>query len=190
MPGNDKIPEFGYEFSRTVDMTGFGAKGRFFKFQATEKERCALARRYSVLTVNNLDAECRITPARKGAYKLTGTFKATVAQSCGVTLDPVEENISGEFTLTLRQPPAQEKKETPEIEFSPDEEDIEFLESNLIDIGEVIAQHLSLEINPYPRKPDARGDELGQKIIKEEYLVPDSEKKNPFAVLKSLKHKT
>ncbi len=182
--------EFQSEFSRAVDVTSFGAKGRFFKFQATEAESRALAGRYLVLSVNDLDVECKITPARKGSYKLVATFRAIVVQSCGITLDPIEENIAGEFTLTLMLPSGQKIKENSEIDFNPDEEDIEFLESNLIDVGELVAQHLSLEINPYPRRIDAIGDELGQKIVQEEDVILEGEKKNPFEVLKSLKHKT
>lgn len=184
---DDMQSEFETEFSRPVDVKSFGAKGRHFKFQATEEESRALARRYSVQSVDDLNAECKIAPARKGLFKLDASFSVTIVQSCGISLDPVEDKISGKFTLVLQQSPRQ-KREATEIDFSHDEEDIEILDSNLIDIGELIAQHLSLEINPYPRRQDATGEELGQKIIKEEDLLLEVEKKNPFAVLKSLKH--
>lgn len=187
---DDVLPEGIFEFSRPVDVTSFGSKGRHFKFEATEDERRALAVRYLVLSVDHLEVKCKIAPARKGSFKLEGTFDAALTQACGISLEPVEDKISGSFAVTLQQGVRQNRKETPEIEFSLDEEDTEYMDSNLIDVGEVIAQHLSLEINPYPRKEGATGKELGQEIIKEEDVDLQREKKNPFAVLKSLKHKT
>lgn len=190
MTQDDEIPELPVEFSRPVDVTSFGSKGRHFKFQATQEERDALARRYCVLNVNDLSVDCKITPSRKGSFKLGATFNANITQSCGISLEPVKEKISGKFTLTLQQSTQQRRKETAEIEFAADEEDTELMCSNFIDVGEMAAQHLSLEINPYPRKQGSTGQELGQKIIKEKDVVLEVEKKNPFAVLKSLKHKT
>ena len=187
---DDVLPNVDFEFSRPVDVTSFGSKGRHFKFQSTGEERQALADRYLILSVDTLEAKCKIAPARKGSFKLEGTFEAVITQACGISLEPLEDKISGSFSVSLQQGVRQNRKETPEIEFSLDEEDIEFMESNLIDVGEVIAQHLSLEINPYPRKEGATGKELGKEIIQEEDVDLVAEKKNPFAVLKSLKHKT
>ncbi|PCI48988.1 MAG: hypothetical protein COB49_05280 [Alphaproteobacteria bacterium] len=192
-PKNDKddvLAESKPEFSRPVDVTGLGTKGRYFKFQATDEERHALARRYSILGLDDLDVKCRIAAARKGAFKLEATFNAGIVQACGISLDPVTDKITRKFSLSLLQPERQRRKETSQIDFSPDEEDSEFLVSNIIDVGEIIAQYLSLEINPYPRKKGATGEELGQKIITGEDLISKKEKKNPFAALKSLKHKT
>lgn len=186
----DVLPEVDFEFSRPVDVTSFGSKGRHYKFEASEDERRALAERYLILSVDHLEAKCKIAPARKGSFKLEGTFDAVLTQACGISLEPLEEKISGSFAVTLQQGVRQNRKETPEIEFSLDEEDTEYMDTNLIDVGETIAQHLSIEINPYPRKEGATGQELGHEIIKEEDVDLDSEKKNPFAVLKSLKHKT
>lgn len=189
MPRNDEYPEITPEFSRPVDVTSLGSKGRYFKFQANEAEKTALARRYSVLSVDDLYVDCRITPAGKGSFRLAATYSATVIQSCGISLTPVAEKISEEFTLTLQHPSRQRRKEFTEIDFSPEEEDTEFLASNLIDVGEMTAQQLSLEINPYPRRQNVTGVELGQKIIQEEDQILAAKKKTPFAVLKSLKHK-
>jgi len=182
--------EIALEFSRPVDVTALGLKGKDFKFRATDEENHALARRYSVLSVDGLTAQCRIIPVKKGEFRLDATFRANIMQSCSISLDPVEDNISAEFTLVLQRAPRQKPNEKTEIDFRPDERDIELLTTNLIDAGEMIAQYLSLEINPYPRKKNATGEWPGQKIIKEDDLLLESEKKNPFEILKSLKHKT
>lgn len=193
-PENPETPETEAEFSRPIDVSRILTKGRQCKFEASEQERMALAERYAVLRINSLVAECFIAPSenrgKKKHYKLEATFKARVVQSCGISLDPVKEKISGAFTIILQQAQRSQYGETTDIDFTHDEEDVEFLTSEIIDVGEMIAQHFSLAINPYPRKQGATGAELGQKIIKEDDLLLESEKKNPFDVLKSLKHKT
>lgn len=189
-----KIIDIEVEFNRPIDVTTIPAKGRRYKFEATDEELQALTVRYGVESLSELRAECHIKPARKGAFKLTASFDVDIVQACGISLEPVTETISGEFSLDLKQPPRpgvhQKPRKETEIEFDFDEEDSEILTSNLIDVGEMIAQHLSLEINPYPRSSKATGEELGQKIIQEEEFVEGKDKVNPFNVLKSMKHKT
>ncbi len=178
------------EFSRLVDVTTIGPKGQKSEFQATKAERAALAGRYSVTGINQLVGTYVITPQKKGRFRLRAGFTARLVQPCSISLDPVEETVSGEFEVILQQPGKASQPETGEIDFDFDESDVEIITSNLVDAGELVAQHLSLEINPYPRKADATGEELGQKIIRENEPVPELEKKNPFDVLKTLKHKT
>ncbi len=187
---NAAIWDMPVEFSRPVDVTTIGAKGRKFEFQASEEERAALAERYSIVSIDQLDSICVITPAKSGRYNLSADFTARLVQLCSISLDPVEEVISGKFRIILQQPERSSHPERAEIDFDFDESDIEMIHSNLVDMGELIAQHLSLEINPYPRKAGVTGEELGQKIIRENDVIPDQEKENPFDLLKTLKHKT
>ncbi len=187
---NAAIRDIPVEFSRPVDVTTIGAKGRRFEFQASEEERTALAERYSVVSIDQLDSICVITPAKPGRYNLSAGFTAKLVQLCSISLDPVEEIISGKFKIILQQPERPSHSERAEVDFDFDESDVEMIHSNLVDVGELIAQHLSLEINPYPRKAGVTGEELGQKIIRENDVIPDQEKKNPFDLLKTLKHKT
>lgn len=187
---NSDIPAIEAEFSRPIEVSMPGKRGRHFEFQATDDELVALARRYAVISVNSLEAGCDIVPVRKGVFRLDGRFSARVVQQCVISLDPVEEKISAGFTLTLQRAARQQGQETTDIDFMPDEEDIEFLKSDIFDAGEIIAQYLSLEINPYPRAPGAGSRESGQKIIKEEDYHVVTKTKNPFDLLKTMKHKT
>jgi len=187
---NSDIPVTEAEFSRPIEVTTPGKRGRHFKFQATDDELAALARRYAVVAVNSLAAGCDIVPVRKGVFRMDGRFNARVVQLCVVSLDPVEEKISAGFTLMLQRAVRQQDQQTTDIDFMPDEEDIEFLNSDIFDAGEIIAQYLSLEINPYPRAPGARNRDTGQKIIKEEDYHVVTKTKKPFDLLKTMKHKT
>ncbi|MCP4394624.1 MAG: DUF177 domain-containing protein [Alphaproteobacteria bacterium] len=60
-------------------------------------------------------------------------------------------------------------------------------DGGVIDLGEVIAQHLALEINPYPRKEGAVFQDPSPNKHAGEFGLTTSE--NPFAVLASLKDK-
>ncbi|MCF6214799.1 MAG: DUF177 domain-containing protein [Emcibacter sp.] len=193
-PESEILHEFAlHEFSRPIDVTTVGKNGRHFNFQATETEKSALAFRFDVLEIMRLDAKADIAPAKKGQYKLTVSYNVKLKQACSISLEAIVDDLSGNFTVILQHPPRvpnkQSQKEDLEIDFVYEEGDIEYINSNLVDVGELIAQYISLEINPYPRRPDATGEELGQKIIQEEDVNLSQEKKSPFAVLKSLKHK-
>ncbi len=180
-----------HEFSRPIDVTTVGKNGRQFNFQATEAEKTALAFRFDILEIIRLNANADITPAKKGQYKLMVSYNVKLNQACSISLETVTDDVSGNFTVILQHPPRepnkQSQKEDLEVDFDYEESDFEYINSNLVDVGELIAQYISLEINPYPRKSGATGEELGQKIIQEEDADLSQEKKSPFAVLKKFK---
>ncbi|MFC7050380.1 YceD family protein [Emcibacter nanhaiensis] len=181
------------EFFRPVDITKLPQTGRHFRIDATEEERAALTERFGILSIDEFQAECFLKPVRgqKGVrYQLEASFSARIVQACSITLEPVPEKVEDSFTVLYVDQDFDELVERQEIEFSYDEEDIEPLSGTEIDLGEQLAQHLSLSMNPYPRKEGARGDELGYKILQEGDKSLEPEKKNPFDVLKTLKHKS
>ena len=83
--------------------------------------------------------------------RLDAAFEAEFAQSCVVTLDPVPDRVAETFSL-LYGPPGDEQAE---IEIDIDETVFEPLTGELIDIGEAVAQELSLALPQFPRLPDA-----------------------------------
>ena len=178
------------EFSREIDVGRLSSKGREYTFEATPEERIALAQRFCLLRLDKLVGEFTVIPVKKKHFNLKASFTAHLAQTCGISLEPVEDIVSGAFTILLKQEQTRPDREGAEIDFTHEDEDVEYLQFDIFDVGEMISQHLSLGINPYPRSPRASGDELGQQIINEEDFQPEPEKKNPFDVLRSLKHKT
>ncbi|NOZ42677.1 MAG: hypothetical protein GXP02_05870, partial [Alphaproteobacteria bacterium] len=100
---NNVIPVVAVEFSRPVDVTLLGRKGRSFEFQVGAAERAALARRYSVVSIDRLEAQCDIIPERKGCFRLNGGFTAAVVQLCVISLETVAERVTGKFSLLLQQ---------------------------------------------------------------------------------------
>ena len=86
---------------------------------------------------------------------LEAEFAAEFEQCCAVTLEPVRGTVSDRFSLVYGPAPEEEQ----EIALTSDEPAFEPLNGNSIDIGEAVAQELSLALPIFPRDPEARIDE-------------------------------
>lgn len=157
------------EFPRPVAV-GRLAEEEVHRIEATPAERAALARRFGLRGLESLGAEVRLAPLGRGV-RLDAALEANVVQECVVTLEPVPNHVSERFTLVYGGAPA-----------SPDEDTVvEPLENETIDIGEAVAQQLSLALDPYPRAPGAAIDPR---------WTGGEEGKGPFAALGKLKKTT
>ena len=168
------------EFSRTVRVDTLGAEPRRMDIEADEKERAALARRFGIVEIAKLSAEAELT--RKGVEVVaTGRMRAAVTQSCVASGEPVPAEIDEAFTLLFRPapPPAGPDEE---VELSEGELDVVFFEDGSIDLGEAVAETLSLALDPYPRSPGAE-EALRAAGVKSE------EEAGPFGALAGLRDK-
>jgi len=143
-----------------------------------EGERAAIAKRLGLVSLPSLVARLTVKPWLDGV-EVTGRLDAVVEQVCGVSLDPFEQPLEAE--IELRAVPAGSPHaaapEGGELELDPDAPDApDVLESDAIDVAEVVIEHLALEIDPFPRKPEATFD----------YQAPADET-SPFAALAKLK---
>ena len=127
-----------------------------------------------------------------GDYLLTVKMKAEIIQECVVTLAELKEIIDEEFTIIFQRAldVNNEAEHQKEIEFDVEERDVEIIKNMEVDIGEYVAEYLSLSMNPYPRKSDIKEGELSYELLDENEARVDAQKKNPFNVLKDIKHKT
>ena len=143
------------EFSRIVAVERIGTRWQSHAVTACEAERAALARRFALVELPALSAEVRLRRARAGRFvEIDGVLQARVVQNCVVTLDPVAAALDEPFTLLLgpigRAAPA---PATSDLIIDLDEP--EPLDGDDIDIGELVAQQLSLALDPYPRTAGA-----------------------------------
>jgi uncharacterized metal-binding protein YceD (DUF177 family) len=153
MPSPDPTPRHETvqpEFSRPVSVSRLPPGGRF-PIEASEGERAALARRFGLQEVGRLVAEVRLTRLAGAAVRLDAKLEADVVQSCVVTLDPVPAHVTDTFTVVYT--PNLDQAE--QVELTAEEEDVERLDGDTIDIGEAVAQQLSLALDPYPHAPGA-----------------------------------
>lgn len=136
------------EFHRPVGFGRLPEEGRAERLVATADECAALARRFGILGVNRLEAELRLRPAPGALAAVDGRLSAEVVQACVVTLEPVLQHVSEAVSLRILAPGAT-PSEDPE---APDEVEAT---GETVELGEALAEQLSLALDPYPRAPGA-----------------------------------
>lgn len=161
------------EFPRPVHADRIGPEGRTERVEASAAERAALARRFGIPGIGQLAAEVALRPEPGGAVRATGRLSAEVTQSCVVTLDPVEQRV--EEAVDLRFVPEGEESDADDPE-SPDEVP---MTGGVLDLGEALAEQLSLALDPYPRAP---GAELPAE-------AGEGGRASPFAALRALRNR-
>lgn len=171
------------EFSRPVRSDTLGPEPRPIEIAATKEERAALARRFGLVSIARLEARAALSRVGDTAVA-EGTLEADVAQSCIGTGEPVEERVAEPFRIEFRPHPQVMGDE--EIELSESELDVVFYDGALVDLGEAIAQTLSLSLDPYPRSPKAAAALKKAGVKAEEEAARES---SPFAGLAALKDK-
>ena len=144
------------EFSRIVAIERIGTRWQSHDVTASDAERAALARRFALVELPALSAEVRLRRARAGRYvEIEGSLQARVVQSCVITLDPVEAALDEPFTLLLGPIGGAEAPAPATSDLIIDLDEPEPLDGDEIDIGELVAQQLSLALDPYPRTAGA-----------------------------------
>lgn len=167
------------EFSRQIKVDALGEQTMSESLQANEAERLALARRFDLLDLTLLRAEVQVQRmADRPLIRVEGQFEAELSQACVVSLNPVVAGLRGVFTRLYTLDPVLAQKDEVLVELDQDDPP-DPVEDNRIDLGEVVAEELSLVIAPYPRAEDA---DLAP------YAPCDKEEAaSPFAVLEGLK---
>jgi uncharacterized metal-binding protein YceD (DUF177 family) len=167
------------EFSRPVRVDTLGPTPRPMSIGANEAERAALARRFGLVAIEALSAEAALTHSNE-TVTATGTLRAKVVQSCVATGEPLEAEIEEDFRILFR--PELEGKTEEEIELSEAECDVVFYSGAAIDLGEAMAETLSLSLDPYPRSPEA------DMTLRDAGVKSEAEA-GPFGALAALKDK-
>jgi uncharacterized metal-binding protein YceD (DUF177 family) len=180
------------EFSRLLTVEGLDDEGRAFRVEAEEGERKALARRFGLVSIELLVAEGSIFPgANNGLFRLEARLSAEVVQYCVVTLAPVASRLDVAFERLYGADVENEWTDKDDSErevFLNFEEDLlpEPLFGQSVDVGEVVAEQLALELIPFPRAAGAVFDGLpgGSREVSE-----GAEGDSPFAALAELRRK-
>jgi uncharacterized metal-binding protein YceD (DUF177 family) len=139
------------EFSRIVRLEQLGSKPWRQRIEATPEEREGLCRRFELLSLDRLTAMVELYRENGEVIRLETSFEAEFVQSCAVTDEPVAGAISDRFSL-LYGPPEEEPQQ---VSSSVDEPAFEPLVGETIDIGEAVAQELSLVLPLFPRHADS-----------------------------------
>lgn len=159
------------EFSRPLRAHEVGGTPRRLALEADAGERAALCARFGLLALDTLTASLEVRREAAG-IRVTGSVTARGAQPCVASAEPVPFRIKERIALLLTDA----APDGGEIELASDDLDVEILDGDVIDAGEIAAQALALGLDPYPRLP---GTVAG--ILSEDEAV---QARSPFAVLK------
>lgn len=158
------------EFSRPLPVDRVPPGGSVETVEAEPQERDALAARLDVEAIHALSAHLRATPWRGGGLKVQGTLVAELDRVSVVSLEPFRTRV--EFPVERYFLPHAALAET-------DDDTADPIVGGEIDLGEIVAETLALELDPYPRKPG--------EIFAGQGDSESDARSSPFGVLKSLK---
>jgi hypothetical protein len=164
------------EFSRKVDLREIGDKP--VKLSATVEECAALARRFGIVAVLRLDAEVSLEP-NGPVVDATGRLTADIVQSCAISAEDLNVHIAEPLHIRFVPTRAAQRVEA-EIELAVDDcDEIEY-SGTAFDLGEEVAQSLSVAIDPFAVGPMAEEARINAGLL-------NAENSGPFAALAKLK---
>lgn len=134
--------------------------------------RARIVKALDLASLESLAAEVDLTPSTAG-WRVAGRLKAELAQTCGITLEPLPVTIDETFTVSFAEAV---DADSDEIVVNMEDESPDLVEDGQIDLGQVVVEQLALRLDPFPRKPGA-----------EFVQPPEPGEISPFAVLKTLK---
>ncbi|MCC2112634.1 MAG: DUF177 domain-containing protein [Hyphomicrobiales bacterium] len=171
-----------FPLSRPLGIAEIPADGLVVEIVAEPHERTALADALDILAVSRLEARLEVARWRRGGVRITGTVEADVEQSCVVTLDPVAQTVREEIEMAFLPEDGTRAAAEPDVFFDPEAEDPpEPIVGGVIDLGVLVAEHVALGLDPYPRKPGA----VFEPVIDADDAA--EEERSPFAVLSDFK---
>ena len=159
----------GHPWRVRIAQTEVPDTGLHLDLAADEKVRVDMAMLAGVAALPRLDATFDVTRHGRGGLHVIGQVSATVVQICGVTLEPVENEINEAVDLVFVHAAAGPSGEHDrrEVEISLEDAE-EVLVEGVLDLGALATEFLILGIDPYPRKPGtvfqgpSVGDDLAQ----------------------------
>jgi len=143
-------------WSVLVPLHDISEAGKHVALEASAEIRAALARPAGVDAVERLGAQFDLALRGRDGVHVEGRVRATVRQTCVVTLEPVTNEIDEAVDVDFVPPRAVTAKAdaSDEIDLEasgPDEP--EPLTGNAVDLGLLATEFLLLGVDPYPRKP-------------------------------------
>jgi hypothetical protein len=169
------------EWSVTMRLSDVGRGPAVRGLEPDEAQRAQIARQLDLVALPAFSGELRVAPWHDGA-EILGRWTARVTYSCGLTLEPFDAALDGEFTVRA-VPPSSPLAGSPEpdgegeVELDLEADDPpDVLDAETLDLARYLVEHLALALDPFPRKPGA-------------VFEPPvgAEPESPFAVLKALK---
>lgn len=154
-----------------VNVLRLPASGMPVKFEADDEQKTALAASHDLVEVKTLRADLLVARWKRDGVEVTGSVKASIVQSCGVSLEPVDAVVDADVHALfvpegsrLARPDVLEGGEM--LLDAEGEDGPEPFSGDTIDVGALAEEFFALGIDPYPRKagvgPSPVTDESGE----------------------------
>lgn len=167
-----------------------GPNGTALEIVASDSERAALAKRFGFLGLPTFSARVTVDRRPGAQVVVEGRLRGKIVQACILTLDPVSQDLDEAFRVVFKQGLAEEKDpESGEALVSAQVDAPEPLPGNMLDVGEIVAEQLSLVADPYPRKHGAKLEDVLPKPRKDGRHGRHEPRRHPFAGLAALRDK-
>ena len=147
-----------------------------------EAQRARIAADLALAGLPTFTGEITVAPWHDGA-EIRGRWTATVTYTCGLTLEPFDADLTGDFTVRVvpassplaGEPEAGDDGEV-ELDLEADDPPDVLEGDSSFDLVTYLVEDLALSLEPFPRKPGAVFEP-----------PPPDNPESPFAVLKRLK---
>lgn len=181
-------PNAGVPFSRLVTVDPMPDEGIEVAIEADAAERAALTALNGLVDIGKLGAVFHVMRRPHGRVNVKGQVSATITQTCVVSLEPFESAVAEGVDVDFMRPEDIEKAENErakreramprdQARFEEDDEDPpDPIIDGKIDLGALAAEFLALALDPYPKKPGVRFEEL--------LTERPEERESPFAILR------
>ncbi len=170
---------------RLIEVDRIPDGGQDFAIEANEAERAALAASDGLVAIGRLEAHFHVAHRPRRSFNVAGRVTARVTQTCVVSLEAFETEISEEIDVDFAPAEELEKAEKEraqlrepagtgdDVEDPPDP-----IVDGRIDLGALAAEFLALAREPYPKKPGVHFEEV--------VTEAPQDTGSPFAILRKL----
>jgi hypothetical protein len=142
-----------YPWSAPLRLEDVPETGRHIALTADAHTRQAIAAIAGLRGLPRLDASFDVARSGHDGLHVSGQISATVGQTCVVTLEPIESELTEMLDLVFKPPGG--PVDGAETSLGIDSEETEPLIDGTVNLGAIATEFLILGIDPYPRKPGA-----------------------------------
>src|SRR5882757_2349477 len=179
------------EIERAVDLDRMGTAGTALDIVASDGERAALAKRFGFLSLPAFSARVTVDSRPGGQIVVEGRLRGRIVQACVLTLDPVTQDLDDAFRIVFKADMADDRDpESGEAVLNSQADAPEPLTGNMLDVGEIVAEQLSLVADPYPRRPGAKLEDVLPRPRHGGRKGQPEQRRHPFAGLAALRDKS
>ena len=159
MPERQKIAALPWHVPVALDEVP--EEGQHFDLAADAETRAAVARMAGLRDLPRFEASFDVTRSGRAGLHVVGRVSATAGQTCVVTLEPLANEVAEDIDLLFEPPPLAPAGKIDGANPEPGlDDDAEPLVGGKVDLGALATEFLILGLDPYPRKPGVRLEDV------------------------------